>query len=67
MIQPDITLHNGLMSFAKDFLLLFVCYRGDTVQYHGGLQSRELDQAPILQVFLTPRQALSSHPRQQMV
>ena len=46
---------------------LFVCNRGDTVQYHGGLRSRELGQAPMLQVFLTPKQALSSHPRQQMV
>ena len=46
---------------------LFVCNRGDTVEYHGGLRSRELGQASMLQVFLTPRQALSSHPRQQMV
>ena len=46
---------------------LFVCNRGDTIQYHGGLRSRELGQAPMLLVFLTPRQALSSHPRQQMV
>ena len=48
-------------------ILLFVCNRGDTIQYHGGLRSRELGQAPILLVFLTPRLALSSHPRQQMV
>ena len=40
---------------------------GDTIQYHCGLRSRELGQAPMLLVFLTPRQALSSHPRQQMV
>ena len=46
---------------------LFVCNRGDTIQYHGGLRSRELGQAPMLLVFLNPRQALSSHPRQQMV
>ena len=46
---------------------LFVCTRGDTIQYHGSLRSRELGQAPMLQVFLTPRQALSSQPRQQMV
>ena len=46
---------------------MFVCNRGDTIQYHGGLRSRELGQAPMLLVFLTPRQALSSHPRQQMV
>ena len=46
---------------------LFVCNRGDTMQYHGSLQSRELDQAPMLLVFHTPRQALSSHLHQQMV
>ena len=46
---------------------LFVCKRGDTTQYHGGLRFRELDQAPMLLVFLTPRQALSSHPCQQMI
>ena len=40
---------------------------GDTVQYHGSLRSRELGQAPMLQVFLTPRQGLSSHPLKQMV
>ena len=45
----------------------FVCNRGYTIQYHGGLRSRELGQAPMLQVFLTPRQALSSHMHQQMV
>ena len=44
-----------------------VCNRGDTVQYHGGLRSRELGQVPMLLVFLTPIQALSSHPHQQMV
>ena len=32
-------------------------------KYHGGLLSRELGQAPMLLVFLTPRQALSSHPQ----
>ena len=41
--------------------------RGDTVEYQSGLQARELGQAPKLQVFLTPRQALSSQPRQQTV
>ena len=46
---------------------LFVCNRGVTVQYHGCLRSRELGQAPMLLMFLTPRQALSSHPQQQMV
>ena len=39
---------------------LFVCNRGHTIQYHGGLQTRKLGQAPIL-VFLIPRPALSSH------
>ena len=29
------------------FIDLF-CIRGDTIQYHGGLQSRELCQAPML-------------------
>ena len=37
-----------------------VCNRGYNVQYHGGLPSRELGQAPMLPVFLTPSQALSS-------
>ena len=32
---------------------LFVCNRGDTIQYHGSLRSRELGQAPMLLVFLT--------------
>ena len=40
-----------------------ICNRVDTLQYHGGLRSRELCQAHMLLVFLTPRQALSSHPR----
>ena len=35
---------------------------GDTIQYFGHLRSREFGQAPILLVFLSPRQALSSHP-----
>ena len=43
--------------------VLFVCNRGVTAQYHGCLQSRELGQAPMLLMFLTPKQALSSHPR----
>ena len=47
---------------SKSFL--FFCNRGDTIQYHGSLQSRKLCQAPMLLVFLTPRQALSSHPLQ---
>ena len=49
------------------FVCLFVCAKGDTIWYHGGLRSRELGQAPMLLVFQTHRQALSSHPRQQMV
>ena len=32
-------------------------------QYHGGLRSKELGQAPMLLVFLSLRQALSSHLR----
>ena len=46
---------------------LFDCNRGDTVQYHGSLRSRELGQTPMLQVFLTPRQGLSFHPLKTMV
>ena len=38
----------------------------NTIQYHGRLHTRKLGQAPIL-LFLTLRQALSSHPHQQMV
>ena len=49
------------------FILVFVCNRGDTIQYRGGLWSRELGQASILLMFLTPRQALSSHPHRKMV
>ena len=37
----------------------FFCNRGDDVQYHGGLRSRELCQAPMVLVFLTPRQDLA--------
>ena len=48
-------------------ICLFVCNRGDTIQYHGGLDKGSIGQAPMLLVSLTPRQALSSHPRQQMV
>ena len=39
---------------------VFVCNRQDIIQYHGGLRSRELGQATMLLVFLTPRQALST-------
>ena len=46
---------------------IFRLCRGDTVQYHGGLQSRELGQATVLLLSLTPRQVSSSHPCQQMV
>ena len=35
----------------ETFVCLFVCNRGDTIQYHGGLRSRELGQAPMLLVF----------------
>ena len=48
------------------YFCLFVCNRRDTIQYHGDLPIRRLGQATIL-VFLTPRQVLSSHSRQQMV
>ena len=50
----------------KDTILyfIFLCNIRDTIQYHGGLRSRELGQAPMLQVSLAPRQALSSHQRQ---
>ena len=47
--------------------VLFVCNRRDTTQYHYDLRSMELGQAPMLLVFQTPRQELSSHPHQQMV
>ena len=53
-------------SFSIIFIIL-VCNRGDTIQYQGCLWSRELGQAPMLQLFLTPRQSLKSHLRQQMV
>ena len=40
------------------FVCLFVCNRGDTIQWHGGLGSRKLSQAPMLLEFLTPRQVI---------
>jgi hypothetical protein len=43
-----------------------LCQQRTILKYHGVVRSRELGQVPIL-VFLTLRQALSSHPRQQMV
>ena len=55
----------SVRNFTEDNGILFFFFsfnRGDTIQYHGDLQSRELGQAPVLLVFLTPRQALSSHP-----
>ena len=45
-------------------LFNFFFVTGDTIQCHGGLRLRELCHAPMLLVFLTPRQALSSHPCQ---
>ena len=39
----------------------------NTTQYHGGHPIKGVMPSPMLLVFLTPRQALSSHPRQQMV
>ena len=67
--NEDITVYfnqkRQFLTFSQNKLVcLFVCNRGDTIQYHGGLRSRELGHAPLLLVFLTPRQALSSHPRQ---
>ena len=59
---PQFCQSPSLVPFLHTFFLF--CNRGDTIQYHGGLRSRELCQAPMLLVFLTPRQALSSHPRQ---
>ena len=56
-----------IIHYNNNHVCLFVCNRGDTIHYHGGLRSRELGQAPMLQVFLTPREALSSHPLKQMV
>ena len=61
--------HKVLHFFSLNLLnpTSFFCFlffnRGDTIQYFGGLRSRELGQAPILLVFLFPRQALSSHHR----
>ena len=46
--------HPGLLLF----IFCFICNSGDTIQYHGGLRSRELGQAPMVQVFLTPRHIL---------
>ena len=36
----------------KNQEFMFVCNREDTIQYQGGLRSRELGQAPMLLVFL---------------
>ena len=48
---------------SQNFYFFCFCFsnRGDTIQYHGGLRSWELGQAPMLLVFPSPRQALSSH------
>ena len=40
---------------------IFFCNKEDTIQYHGSLRSRELGQASMLLVLLTPIQVLSSH------
>jgi hypothetical protein len=69
-IVSHVVFHGGWPLQPQDIILscfLFVCNRRDTIQYYGGLRSRELGQAPMLQVFLTPRQALSSHTLKQMV
>jgi hypothetical protein len=49
-----------------EFWDVFGCNRGDTIQDHSGLQTRKFGQAAIM-LFLNPRQALSSHLRQQIV
>ena len=41
---------------------MFVRNRVDTIQYHGGFQSRELGQAPMLLVFLTPKEGVIISP-----
>ena len=51
---------------AEEDSCLFVCNRGDTIQYPGGIQARKLGQAPIL-VILTPRAVLSSHQHRTLV
>ena len=56
-----------LFFLVNNIFCLFVCNKGDTILYQGGHPSRELGQVSILQVFLIPRQGLSSHPHQQMV
>ena len=43
------------LGFAKTICF---CNKGDTIQYLSGLGSRELGQAPMLLLFLFPRQAL---------
>ena len=45
----------------------FMSMRDTTTQYHGRHPIKGVMPSPMLLVFLTPRQALSSHPRQQMV
>ena len=40
-----------LIAYLKFRILLFVCNRGDNIQYHGGLQTRKLGLAPILVLF----------------
>ena len=60
MIENCLLIEIFLMFFFV-FLFLF-CNRGDTIQYHGGLRSRELGQAPMVLV-----QALSSHPHHSLV
>ena len=53
----------GIYGYISLDFFCFFCNRGDTIQYHGGLRSKELGQAPMLLVSLSPRQALSSHLR----
>ena len=44
------------------FVCLFVTEEILNISYDGGLWLKDLGQAPMLLVFLTPRQTLSSHP-----
>ena len=54
-VLPKFQIFDPLASFnwpKWPWKCLFVCNRGDTIQYHGVLWSRELGQAPMLLVFL---------------
>ena len=57
---------NGVDMTCANHLQVNIAIYRYTIQYHSGLGSRELGQAPMLQVFLAPRQALSSYKRQHL-